>query len=80
MTCKCCGSDKQMRFAAEVAIHLPGLKGIDKPAVFVFPELLVCLNCGKTEFIIREDELRLLTEGEAAAARVPTDSDRETHS
>lgn len=68
MRCKWCGSDKQRRFTAEVAIHFPGLKGIDKPAVLVFPELLVCLNCGKTEFTIPESELRMLTEGEAAAS------------
>ena len=61
--CNSCGADTQSRFTAEMAIHFPGLKGIDKPAVFVFPELLVCLNCGKTEFTITEGELRLLTEG-----------------
>lgn len=66
MTCKWCGSDKQRKFTAEVAIHFPGLKGIDKPAVLVFPELLVCLNCGKTELTIPESELRILAEGEAA--------------
>src|SRR5215472_10186243 len=47
--CKFCGADKQKKFAAEIAIHLPH---IDKPHVFVFPELLVCQRCGKTEFTI----------------------------
>lgn len=68
MTCRWCGSDKQRRFKAEVAIHFPGLKGIDKPLVLVFLELLVCLNCGKTESTIPESELRMLTEGDAATS------------
>lgn len=67
VTCKVCGSDQQSKFDAEIAIHFPGLKGLSKPHVWVFPELLVCLNCGKSEFTIPEDQLRLLTKGEAAA-------------
>ena len=67
MTCKVCGSDQQSKFTAEIAIHFPGMKGLNKPHVWVFPELLVCLNCGKSEFTIPEGELRLLTKGEAAA-------------
>lgn len=55
--CKSCGSDKQEKFMAQIAIHLPD---IDKPHVFVFPELLVCQHCGKAEFTIPEDRLRLL--------------------
>ena len=35
-----------------IAIHFPGLKGLDKPVVWVFPKLLVCLNCGFTEFVV----------------------------
>ena len=67
MTCKTCGSDRQSKFAAEIAIHFPGLKGLNKPHVWVFPDLLVCLNCGKSEFAIPEDQLRYLAKGEAAA-------------
>ena len=55
--CKFCRSDKQKRFTVEMAIHLAD---IDKPRVFVFPELLVCQHCGKGEFTIPEDRLRLL--------------------
>ena len=44
-------------------IHFPGLKGLDKPIVWVFPKLLVCLNCGFTEFAIPETELRVLRDG-----------------
>jgi len=55
--CKFCGSDKQKKFTAEIAIHLPH---VDKPHVFVFPELLVCQRCGKAKFTIPEERLRLL--------------------
>jgi hypothetical protein len=58
--CKSCETDSQSKFTAEIAIHFPGLKNIDKPIVWVFPELLVCLDCGKAEFAISESELRVL--------------------
>ena len=68
MSCKTCGSDKQSKFIAEVAIHFPGLIGLEKPTVFVFPQLLVCLNCGNAEFVISESELRALAKADAASA------------
>jgi hypothetical protein len=39
-------------FGSEMAIHYPGLKGLDKPIVTVFRGLLVCLDCGFTEFTV----------------------------
>ena len=68
MPCKSCGSNKQSKFTAEIAIHFPGLEGIDKPVVWVFPEVVVCLDCGTTEFVVPEAQLRLLAKGDAAAA------------
>jgi len=68
MPCKSCGSTNQGKFTAEMAIHFPGLKNIDKPVVWVFPELMVCLDCGAAEFDVPEAELRHLAKGAAAAA------------
>jgi hypothetical protein len=51
-----------------MAIRSPGLKNIDKPTVWVFPELIVCLDCGMAEFVVPEAELRLLPERTVAAA------------
>jgi hypothetical protein len=68
MPCKSCGSANQKKFIGEMGIRSPGLKGIDKPIVWVFPELIVCLNCGTAEFVVPEAELRVLAKGEAAAA------------
>lgn len=63
MSCQSCQSEHQSNFNGEVAIHFPGLKGLDKPIVWVFPKLVVCLNCGLTEFTIPEKELRVLVQG-----------------
>jgi hypothetical protein len=67
MPCKLCGSVNQSKFSAEMAIHFPGLKTIDKPKVWVFPELVVCLDCGTVEFAVPEEDLRQLAKGNAAA-------------
>jgi len=53
-------------FGAEINIHFSGLKNLDTPAVFVFPKLLVCLDCGFTEFTLEETDLRLLSKAAAA--------------
>jgi hypothetical protein len=68
MACKGCGSNKQDEFAAEVAIHFPAPEGLNKPIVWVFPKLFLCLNCGKAEFVIPDNELRSLAENSAASA------------
>jgi hypothetical protein len=73
MTCKRCRSDSHSVFNGETAIHFPGLKGLDKPIVWVFPKLAVCLECGFTEFTIPERELRVLATGEAVAGVVVLD-------
>ena len=64
-----CQSCNQSTFDGEIAIHFPGLAGLDKPLVWVFPKLLVCLNCGFTEFVVPEAELRRLVESDATAPR-----------
>jgi len=67
--CRSCQSSNQSTFNGEIAIHVPGLEGLDKPIVWVFPKLLICLNCGFTEFAIPGAELRELAESDAAKAR-----------
>jgi hypothetical protein len=68
VACKSCQSNEQKRFTAEIAIHFPGLKNLDKPAVWVFPQLLICFDCGKAEFGVPESELRALGKDQAATA------------
>ena len=67
MSCKSCQSQNQRSLNGEIAIHFPGVTGLDKPIVLVYPQLAVCLNCGFTEFAIPEAELRQLVESDTAA-------------
>jgi hypothetical protein len=63
MTCKSCTVESKLEFGAEMIIHFPGWDGVDKPTVWVFPKLTVCMDCGSTEFNIPEAELALLANG-----------------
>ncbi len=60
MTCNACQSEKQRLFNGEIAIQLPGLDGRDRPIVFVFPKLVVCLDCACAEFTVTEKALQVL--------------------
>jgi hypothetical protein len=52
-----------------MAIHFPGLKYVNKPTVWVFPEVLVCLDCGVSEFTVPETELRVFVTGEPSSGK-----------
>jgi hypothetical protein len=69
MSCPVCLSSKRKGFPAEIAIHFSGPKNLDRPGPFVFPKLLVCLDCGFAGFTIEESELRLLREDEVTSVR-----------
>ena len=71
MSCFSCASGNEAEFGAEVKIHFPGLKNLDKPGVFVFPKVLVCLNCGSSRFTTPETELALLQEVRRQAKLIP---------
>jgi hypothetical protein len=66
MPCKACGSPNHSTFSAEMNIHLRGVEGLDKPTVWIFPELLVCLDCGFAQCLIPETELPKLARGSPA--------------
>jgi hypothetical protein len=65
MICKSCTSDNSLRFSAEINVHFGGMEGLKQPGVFIFPKLLVCLDCGFTEFSTPERELAALAKGSA---------------
>jgi hypothetical protein len=69
MACKSCRSDNQSEFVAEINIHFPGLKNLDKPSVLVFPKVVVCVDCGFTEFLIPETKLLQLADSVPASRR-----------
>jgi hypothetical protein len=35
---------------------------MNKAIVWMFPKLMVCLNCGRAEFVVSEADLRVLRE------------------
>ena len=58
MRCKSCRiGQPEQSLSAEMGIHFLGLNNMDKPVVWVFPEVVVCLNCGTAEFAVPEEEL-----------------------
>jgi len=65
MRCQRCDFPRSQTFTGEVAIHFPGVEGLTKPLVWVFPEIEICLNCGSTQFRVSPRELHLLTNGAA---------------
>jgi len=68
MACWHCAAEDNCDFSAEVCLHFPGLAGLSKDPVFVFPRVVVCLQCGFAEFQVPESRLRLLAPGGPAEA------------
>lgn len=51
MPCKSCHGLRQKRYQSEIAIHLPWMIGAPtKPHELLYPNLLICLDCGFAEF------------------------------
>ena len=69
MFCLLCGSGNEAEFAAEMLIHFNDLKNVDKPVVWLFPEVLVCMHCGFARFKVPATELALLTVSPRVTAR-----------
>jgi hypothetical protein len=69
MSCRSCNSGRQSEFTAEMIIHFSGLENTNQPGVWVFPKLLVCLDCGFSQFAVPESELALLASGPGTKER-----------
>ena len=50
MSCPMCASANQEEFPAEMVLHFNGMKSLDRPGVLIFPKVLVCLDCGFSQF------------------------------
>jgi hypothetical protein len=57
MPCKTCGSANLKKFPAEMCFKSSEPKNTEKPDVWLFPEVLVCLNCGDAAFAVPEKEI-----------------------
>ena len=62
MRCKSCQSTSQVKLPAEIAIHFPGRQNLNTPHVFVFPDIVICLDCGSTNLTVPEAELQSIRE------------------
>jgi hypothetical protein len=54
MSSTSCGSNCQKEFASEMILHFSGIKNLDKPGVWIFPKLFVCMDCGFSHFTLQE--------------------------
>jgi|SRR5690348_9029188 hypothetical protein len=62
MACKACGSINEQKLNGEINLHFPGIEGLDKPTVWVFPQVIVCLDCGYAQFSVQQPELKRIAE------------------
>jgi hypothetical protein len=68
MHCVQCSSSNLVECIAEIQVHSRGLRNIDRPGIWVFPALFVCLDCGSARFSIPQAELSQL----AQVAEIPS--------
>ena len=62
MSCRLCASGNQAEFPAEMMLHFRGLKNVNKPAVWIFPTVLICLECGFSQFTAPKEQLMQLAD------------------
>jgi len=67
MRCQRCASHTVNEFSAELAIHFPGWDSLEKPVVWAFPKLMVCLGCGLVEFELPPEKLAQLNRDDLPA-------------
>ena len=72
MNCAHCSSNALAEFPAEIMVHCVGIENINFPGVLIFPKLLVCLECGSTQFVIPQAELQQLTQCSRKNSPPPT--------
>jgi hypothetical protein len=54
--------ESPMDTSSELNIHLETPDNLTAPSVWVFPDLMVCVHCGFTEFHIGGEELKAISE------------------
>jgi len=61
ITCPSCSTNNKRTLNGEIALHFDGgLQDLEKPIVWSFPKILVCLNCGFAEFVLEDAPLQSL--------------------
>jgi uncharacterized protein (DUF2225 family) len=62
MNCPLCATSNQKEFLSEINIHFRDSESLAHRNVLIFPNVLVCIGCGFTQFILPDSDLRLLRE------------------
>lgn len=60
--CRSCSSSRFLELNAEMCLHVPGLSGLNKPPIFAFTKLSVCLDRGSLQSNLSEKELAQIRE------------------
>ena len=71
MRCQSCQSTSQIELPGEIAVHFPGRENLNTPHVFVFPDVVFCLDCGSANFTVPEAELQSIRERAYLGTRGP---------
>jgi hypothetical protein len=69
-SCIQCQSENQHTFSGELALHFRGLQGLNKPIIWVFQDISVCLDCGYAQFDVTERAVEILRTEVAIDRRV----------
>jgi hypothetical protein len=75
MYCLLCSSNHQAEYSAEMMIHFPG-KNRERPGVLLFPKILICLDCGFSQFAAPKAELASLSTDRPSAESSTQGEDR----
>ena len=71
--CPSCRSNNQAEFASEMIVHFSGREILDKPGVWVFSNLSICLDCGFLQSKIPASELAQLAASAPTSERFSAD-------
>jgi len=71
MPCPCCLSSNQAEFPSEINFRFPARKNWTTPTFWVFPKILVCLDCGVSLFVTPKEELARLAQVHSAQLAWP---------
>jgi len=63
MRCPSCRVGNPVEFRSEMILHFIGLKNVNNAGVWLFPTVLICLNCGVARFSVPEAKLASLAAG-----------------
>jgi hypothetical protein len=61
--CPSCKSSNQAEFPSEMLVHFSGRENLDKPGVWLFPTVSICLDCGFLQSTVPAPELAQLGAG-----------------